>query len=93
HFYLGARGAEPVPLNWVLSSGMARHVWLSAGNGDPGREAHDVFVRANRCEAARLAGTVRREAIMPVSCAGLPGFGTVANGPAPLPVVAAPPAP
>jgi hypothetical protein len=55
HFYLGARGAEPVPLNWVLSRLMADHVWLSAGLGDPGAEANDPFIRANRAEAARLA--------------------------------------
>jgi hypothetical protein len=30
HFYLGAVGAEPVPLNWVLSQRMADHVWRSA---------------------------------------------------------------
>jgi hypothetical protein len=30
HFYLGARGSEPVPLNWVLSQRMADFVWRSA---------------------------------------------------------------
>jgi hypothetical protein len=54
HFYLGARGEEPVPLNWVLSRQMADHVWLSAGHGDAGDESDDVFVRTNREEAARL---------------------------------------
>ena len=49
HFYLGARGAEPVPLNWVLSDEMADHVWRSAGTGED-----DVFMRANKAEAARL---------------------------------------
>jgi hypothetical protein len=42
HFYLGAKGREAVPLNWVLSEGMAAHVWRSAGVG------------ANEAEAARL---------------------------------------
>jgi hypothetical protein len=46
HFYLGARGAEPVPLNWVLSQPMADHVWLSAGLG------------SNLAEAFRLKGVL-----------------------------------
>jgi hypothetical protein len=54
HFYLGARGEEPVPLNWVLSRQMADHVWLSAGHGAAGDEGDDVFVRTNRQEAQRL---------------------------------------
>jgi len=54
HFYLGAFGEEPVPLNWVLSRPMADHVWLSAGHGDAGDESEDVFVRTNRREAALL---------------------------------------
>jgi hypothetical protein len=54
HFYLGALGEEPVPLNWVLSRQMADHVWLSAGHGDAGNESEDVFVRTNRREAANL---------------------------------------
>jgi hypothetical protein len=64
HFYLGAKGADPVPLNWVLSKPMADHVWLSAGLADPGAEAADVFVRANRCEATRLAATARNAAAL-----------------------------
>jgi hypothetical protein len=60
HFYLGALGADPVPLNWVLSQPMADHVWLSAGHGDPGAEAGDLFVAANRQEAARLHGVLSR---------------------------------
>jgi hypothetical protein len=70
HFYLGARGAEPVPLNWVLSRGMADHVWLSAGHGDADGERDDLFVRANRCEAARLAGVLRHDPAIPADCAG-----------------------
>jgi hypothetical protein len=49
HFYLGARGGEPVPLNWVLSQPMADHVWLSAGVG------------SNRAEADRLGAVLRRK--------------------------------
>lgn len=59
HFYLGALGAEPVPLNWVLSRRMADHVWRSAGLGDPGAERNDLFVRSNRCEAARFGAMLR----------------------------------
>jgi hypothetical protein len=54
HFYLGARGAEPVPLNWVLSRDMAAHVWRSAG----WRMDGDVFMRANAAEAMRLKHVV-----------------------------------
>jgi hypothetical protein len=50
HFYLGARGADPVPLNWVLSRPMADHVWRSAG-----AESDDPFIQANAREAAKLA--------------------------------------
>jgi hypothetical protein len=59
HFYLGARGAEPVPLNWVLSDEMAEHVWRSAGFGPRTMEARDVFVQANRVEADRLAAVMK----------------------------------
>ena len=54
HFYLGALGRDPVPLNWVLSDEMANHVWLSAGLGDAGNEANDPVVESNRREGARL---------------------------------------
>ena len=59
HFYLGALGEEPVPLNWVLSRPMADHVWLSAGHGDAGDESADVFVRTNRREAAALGAVIK----------------------------------
>jgi hypothetical protein len=58
HFYLGARGAEPVPLNWVLSDEMAEHVWRSAGFGPRTMEARDVFVQANRAEADQLGAAL-----------------------------------
>jgi hypothetical protein len=70
HFYLGARGSEPVPLNWVLSRPMADHVWLSAGLGDAGDEAADILIRANRCEAARLGGALAGAKGTPEACAG-----------------------
>jgi hypothetical protein len=55
HFYLGARGAEPVPLNWVLSDGMADHVWRSAGDQDLNGETQDAIIAGNRAEGTRLA--------------------------------------
>jgi hypothetical protein len=71
HFYLGARGADPVPLNWVLSRPMADHVWRSAGLGDAGDEADDIFVRANSCEAARLNAVLRHTPPPQSTCADL----------------------
>ncbi len=55
HFYLGPLGAEPVPLNWVLSDEMADHIWRSAAHGDAGPETNDPLISANRAEAAALA--------------------------------------
>ncbi len=60
HFYLGALGDEPVPLNWVLSQRMATHVWVSAGNEGGGAESGDIFVQGNLCEAARLHAVLAR---------------------------------
>ena len=55
HFYLGPRGADPVPLNWVLSDEMADHIWRSAAHGDAGDETNDQLINANRAEASALA--------------------------------------
>jgi hypothetical protein len=55
HFFLGPRGAQPVPLNWVLSDEMADHVWRSAGSA-----TDDAYMRANAAEAGRLRAAVSR---------------------------------
>jgi hypothetical protein len=68
HFYLGALGGEPVPLNWVLSRKMADHILVSAGLAPPGAEADDVFVRLNLCEAAKLGAALRRDKAVPAAC-------------------------
>jgi hypothetical protein len=68
HFYLGPRGREPVPLNWVLSDEMAAHVWRSAGHGGADGEADDPLVRANACEAARLGAALRHDPARPEAC-------------------------
>jgi hypothetical protein len=59
HFYLGPRGAEAVPLNWVLSDEMADHIWRSAGHGDADGESNDLLIRANRAEAAALSQALK----------------------------------
>ncbi len=58
HFYLGALGDEPVPLNWVLSRRMADHVWRSAGQDMTAEAAKDRNIRGNLCEAGRLAAVL-----------------------------------
>jgi hypothetical protein len=59
HFYLPACHKESVPLNWVLSPKMTRHVWISAANppvmpsaGDKqGSESADGCVPPNYSDA------------------------------------------
>lgn len=70
HFYLGAKGQTPVPLNWVLSAPFAWHVWRSAGQEMDPASLHDANIAANACEAARLAASLRGTAMPCATQAG-----------------------
>src|SRR5271165_1484392 len=71
HFYLPALGTQNVPLNWVLSECMAKHIWTSLGYapldncacslppGYPKDPKDDRFINLNNKEAEKLAVALR----------------------------------